>query len=89
MKWQLSDTYRFSYSVSLCSLQPQACLLAAYLLHSFAQDVLVLLLGHLSLLVEGFNGQLHFLHSPFLHVQLLHVLGVRRTCVTLWQDGQN
>jgi hypothetical protein len=24
-----------------------------------------------------------------LHVQLLHVLGVRRTCVTLWQDGQN
>jgi hypothetical protein len=65
------------------------CLPAAYLLHGFAQYVLVLLLGHFSLLVEGFNGQLHLLHSPFLHVQLLHVLGVRRTCVTLWQDGQN
>lgn len=94
-KWQLAVTYRPSYPVSQCVpcnfkvvKEARVCLLAAYLLHSFAQDILVFLLGHFSLLVEGLNSQLHLLHSPLLHVQLLHVLGVR-TCVTLRQDGQN
>ena len=49
--------------------------LATHLLNGLPEDVLVLLLGHLSLLVERLDGQLHLLHRPLLHVQLLHVLG--------------
>lgn len=49
----------------------------SHLLHRLAQDVLILVLGHLPLLVEGLDGQLHLLHGPLLHMQLLHVLGAR------------
>ena len=52
---------------------------ALHLLDGLAEDVFVLVLGDVSLLVEGLDGQFDLLHGSFLHVQLLHVLEDRRT----------
>lgn len=56
-----------------------------YLLYSFSQDLLVLLLGDVPVLVEGLDGQLDLLNGPLLHMKFLHVLqmehkGTKETC---------